>query len=133
MKKGLELPINILVIVAVAVIVLLGVVALFLTGFSPLGQQLQNQNAAKNQACAELLGKGCTVNTQSIRINDFDANGDGTLMAGTSFSWDNIDDYVENEDGNEIPSINNRDNLASLCAYKYNIQSELECKALCGC
>jgi hypothetical protein len=35
MAKGIELPINILVIIAVAVIVLLAVVALFIIGFKP--------------------------------------------------------------------------------------------------
>ena len=33
MRKGIELPVNVLVIVAVAVIVLLGIVALFMGGF----------------------------------------------------------------------------------------------------
>ena len=34
--KGVELPINILVVVAIAVIVLLGMVALYLIGFNPI-------------------------------------------------------------------------------------------------
>ena len=48
--KGIELPINILVIVAVAIIVLLGVIALFYSSWFG-GTQPMSLEAAKAQAC----------------------------------------------------------------------------------
>ena len=76
--KGVELPINILVIVAIAVIVLLGLVALYFTGFGPFSQTA-GQEAIKNQACAALNPReGCTADPTSININ-YDVDGDGTM------------------------------------------------------
>ncbi|MBU3904560.1 MAG: hypothetical protein KJ906_00215 [Nanoarchaeota archaeon] len=135
--KGMELPINLLVVVAVSVIVLLGVVALFLAGF--------NQDAftsasgdAKSAACSQLVGGGCTKSTNQIMITNFDADKDaveetattsGTngLDPGTGWQtatiWtkSNLDDAVDN------------DNLAALCYNYYNINTEANCAALCGC
>jgi hypothetical protein len=52
--KGVELPINILVIVAIAVIVLLGLVALYFIGFNPLSVSI-SQDSAKSNACRDYL------------------------------------------------------------------------------
>ena len=76
--KGVELPINILVIVAIAVIVLLGLVALYFTGFGPFSQ-VAGQEAIKNQACAALNPReGCTTDPYTLEVN-FDVDGDGTI------------------------------------------------------
>lgn len=76
--KGVELPINILVIVAIAVIVLLGLVALYFTGFGPFSQ-VAGQEAIKNQACAELNPReGCTADPATLSIN-YDVDGDGIM------------------------------------------------------
>lgn len=60
--KGIELPINILVIVAVAIIVLLGVIALFysswFTGTGPVSSQ-----SAVTSACNQASRLGCSVAT----------------------------------------------------------------------
>ena len=48
--KGVELPINILVVVAIAVIVLLGLVALYFIGFNPFSVTSALE-ATKNQGC----------------------------------------------------------------------------------
>jgi hypothetical protein len=48
--KGVELPINILVVVSIAVIVLLGMVALYILGIGPFNRQI-TQDAAKVEAC----------------------------------------------------------------------------------
>ena len=48
--KGIELPINILVVVAIAVIVLLGLVALYFIGFNPFSNTTA-LNAAKSSGC----------------------------------------------------------------------------------
>jgi hypothetical protein len=58
--KGIELPINILVVVAVAVIVLLGVVALFFSGWFS-GTAPMSIEAAKSQACNIASRQGCAV------------------------------------------------------------------------
>ena len=54
-RKGVALPINMLVILAVAVIVLLAVVAFFMTGFdtSPVDQQ-----QIRNACCGEVVAAG---------------------------------------------------------------------------
>jgi amino acid transporter len=52
--KGVELPINILVIVAIAVIVLLGLVALYFIGFNPFSVTTAVESA-KNNACRDYL------------------------------------------------------------------------------
>ena len=58
--KGIELTINILVVVAVAVIVLLGVVALFFSGWFS-GTQPMSLEAVKSQACNAAVRMGCDV------------------------------------------------------------------------
>lgn len=64
--KGIELPINILVIVAVAIIVLLGVIALFYSSWfgstQPVGLE-----AAKSQCCNVVSRmNNCSVNPAGI-------------------------------------------------------------------
>ena len=67
--KGVELPINILVIVAIAVIVLLGLVALYFTGFGPFSATA-GQEAIKNQACVDLNPRaGCIDDPSTIVVN----------------------------------------------------------------
>ncbi len=76
--KGVELPINILVIVAIAVIVLLGLVALYFTGFGPFSATA-GQEAIKNQACTTLNPRaGCQSDPSTIAVN-YDVNGDGSI------------------------------------------------------
>ncbi|MFQ6009544.1 MAG: hypothetical protein ACE5J7_00250 [Candidatus Aenigmatarchaeota archaeon] len=53
--KGIELPVNVLVIIAVAVLVMLGLVAIY---FANPGDVLA-KSAATNEACGELQQKGC--------------------------------------------------------------------------
>ena len=73
MKKGLELPINVLVIVAVAVVVLLGVSILFMTGFLSGGNTL-NQSNSWNQACVQVK-VNCAQNYANTPVT--------TLVIGT--------------------------------------------------
>ena len=58
--KGVELPINILVVVAIAVIVLLGLVALYFIGFNPFSVTTA-LDAAKNRGCRDYLNQYPTV------------------------------------------------------------------------
>jgi hypothetical protein len=63
--KGIELPINILVVVAVAVIVLLGVVALYFSGWFS-GTAPMTLEAAKAQACNIASRQGCGVGVDTL-------------------------------------------------------------------
>lgn len=54
--KGVELPINILVVVAIAVIVLLGLVALYFIGFNPFSVTTA-LDAAKNTGCRTYMNQ----------------------------------------------------------------------------
>ena len=110
--KGVELPINILVVIAVAVIVLLGVIALYFGGFVKPAE-LINQEAAKSKYCALVMRDpaGCTtVDTSAIGITDFDANGDGTCCDAS-------------------------DTLQALCETFYNVGAGdmAGCRRTCGC
>jgi hypothetical protein len=114
--KGIELPINILVIVAIAVIVLLGMVALYFAGWSPFSGSLSIQ-AAKNAACEDLVRNGCK-STTDVPVQ-FDVNADGEV-GGTG------------------------DNLQLLCEKYYGVVPEddptdpnptavADCRDVCGC
>ncbi|PVX24651.1 MAG: hypothetical protein CW691_06975 [Candidatus Bathyarchaeum sp.] len=135
--KGIELPINILVIVAVAVIVLLGLVALYFSGvMGPMG--VMEQQSAKQEYCSQIMNNpaGCRgeLPTRTIVINDFDANKDGNLRGGTD--W-----YVDSEGAWETLPIEactsedeeTGDNLASLLACYFGARSERSALQICGC
>ena len=77
--KGVELPINILVIVAVAVVVLLGIVALYFVGWSPFPATV-GLESAKNEGCRQFVQEmRCQGNTWTIKIDNFDADKDGAV------------------------------------------------------
>lgn len=80
--KGLELPINILVIVALAIMVLLGIFALFMGGFGTSSTGLTLE-AAKTQGCQQLIRTGkCGIwdGAKNLTIN-FDSNQDGNISS----------------------------------------------------
>ena len=54
--KGVELPINILVIVAVAVVVLLGIDALYFVGWSPFPATVGVDNWYRNVVVEQIHG-----------------------------------------------------------------------------
>jgi len=119
--KGIELPVNVLVIVAISVLVLLGITALYVSGIIPAGQI--NQFSALSQACGELKtsAEPCSADTSTIDIN-WDANKDGSIGSG-----DRLDDYCKNwkgctADNYELPE-GASGSVEELC-----------CKAIvCGC
>jgi hypothetical protein len=129
--KGLELPINVLVIVAIAVIVLLGIVALYLGGWTPFGSSI-GVESVKNEACAELVRKGCNIATSSINIPNFDADQDG-LSGYNSYgiAQDIGSDTIGSCGSSATGDLD--DNLYNLCECYYGRTSEVECKRLCGC
>ena len=77
--KGIELPINILVIVAVAIIVLLGIVALFYSTWFT-GTSTIDLNAATNRACNAVRGN-CGTSPNSILLSPNYKNSQGTISA----------------------------------------------------
>jgi len=124
--KGIELPINILVIIAVAVIVLLGVIALYFSGFmGPAG--VMTQNSAKQKYCAIIMRSpnGCQggIALNSTQIGDFDANRDGKMDPGNTWVWGTT----------QCITVANADNLAALLNCYYGVGSESEGLKACGC
>jgi len=116
--KGISLPINVLVIVAIAIVVLLGLVAMYFTGFGPF-TTAAGLEGIKNEACRVLVQeKRCKVYTYEITISNFDANKNGNNDPGASWDW---------------TAGTGDDNLAALCYNYYGIRGEASCKQLCQC
>ncbi len=115
--KGIELPINALIIIAVALLVLLGIVALWMSGWSG-GSQGVTIEAAKAAGCGALMrnSSGCTgadpsyiyFNGNTPPVPKFDVNGDS--------------------------SINTEDNMTALCMRYYGTGTDKNaCRRVCGC
>jgi Flp pilus assembly protein TadG len=128
--KGVELPINILVVVAIAVIVLLGLVALYFVGYNPFAQSA-GLEGVKNTACRTLVQtRNCDPTTGAtwlITINNFNANAPVDTIVG------------DNTAGASYPTActaaggATHDNLASLCVCQYGRTTEAACRQMCGC
>jgi hypothetical protein len=149
--KGIELPINILIIVAVAVIVLIALIAMFYPAFSS-GSQTVNVESVKNAACQVLVtAKNCMAATTTINTPDFDADQDGLIVGDSGQDWGwavndpcppapfppgsgcTVASTGDNTCHETTATGNEDDNLAALCKCYYGITSEAQCKALCGC
>jgi len=102
-KKGIELPVNVLVIIVIAVIVIIALVAL-LTGGIPLLGPVQ-VSAVFNAGCTSLQDQGCT-NSAAIHVNLDVADPKGIDAADT---------------------------LLVLCQTKYGALDDAACKKLCKC
>lgn len=123
--KGTELPISTIVIIALVLVVLLGIVALWMSSWGG-GAQGITLEAAKSNACAEVMRyfEGCTAkHTYEVRINNFDANHDGNILGGTEAAYPT---------SCTTPAGGN-DNLARLCACYYNAATDSDCRKVCGC
>jgi len=91
--KGLELPINVLVLIAVAVIVLLGIVALYFTGFlGPSGQV--TLSTVTSTACGSWQRQNYP-DASNIEISNYDANGDNSLNPASDCTGDNLETLGE--------------------------------------
>jgi len=98
-----ELPINILVIVAIAVIILLSIVALYFVGWSPFGgfvslASLKNQGCSNYSFNYECGARGAATSDIEFQTNSYKVN-----------------------------------NLLELCQNYLNASTESECRASCGC
>lgn len=74
-SKGIELPTNTLIILIIAVIVLLAVVALFMSGI--LSWKSINVSRAIAQGCTKYVNLGCKQDRSLIRSIDTDVDIDG--------------------------------------------------------
>jgi len=137
--KGIELPINILVIIAMAVMVLLGLVAIYMGGFGGGAGQIQ-LNSAKTDACQQLIrsgGCGDYGATANILVSGFDADKDGSLDPGNGIS----SSKAGGGGGINPPSSGDQDNLFTLCVnwfscpqpYDPNKPTDTEKRAFVDC
>jgi amino acid transporter len=89
--KGVELPINILVVVAIAVIVLLGLVALYFVGFNPFSVTTALE-ATKNSGCREYM------NRQTCNSWDFSFTYSGNVTIATFHEFMNQYYYCNDDE-----------------------------------
>jgi hypothetical protein len=113
--KGIELPINILVIVAIAVIVLLGLVVLYFVGFNPFSSGI-SLTALKNQACGNF--------TLSYSCGSRGATTQSVLLSANSFGITTLFDLCCKKLGMTS---------ATPPACTYTAAANTECAQLCGC
>lgn len=126
--KGMELPINILVLVAIAVIVLIGLIAMYTMGIGPFAGNIGIQSAL-NSGCSALQREdNCGVNPNTIEVC-FDANKDGTTCCWKSDDYVAATDTVAAHCGTSTPI----DTLQDICTNYYGKSATNDCKALCGC
>ena len=128
--KGVELPINLLVIITIAVIVLLGLIAMYTLGIGPFTQSV-GLEAVKNTACAALQRDGCMYSPSEYSVN-FDANGDDFVCTKDTDGFDADTKQCIVGQGNAQTTYP-MDNLQILCSKYFNADSEAECKRICGC
>jgi hypothetical protein len=109
--KGVELPINALVIVVIAVIVLLAVIAVYFTGWTPFAQSSEVESV-KNAGCMMVV-YDCSIDLTTILFDGsmaglptYDVTGEGTLDSA--------------------------DNMENLCSIHFGA-GPIECAELCGC
>jgi hypothetical protein len=141
MSKGIELPINVLVIVAVAVIVLLGIVGLYLAGFGGPAAGVTVESV-KTTACQQLIRSGNCGNanaTFGVNIGNFDANKNGVMGDIKGTPTVTFDPSTAAGTGTTMIT---GDNLGALCVKYYgatwNLASPVafrdECNTrVCGC
>ena len=134
--KGISLPINVLVIIAIAVIILLALVALYFTGFGPFSTAV-GLEGIRGENCRKLAQEQrCAEQTWNIDVVGFDANQDNALTAGATWDWAGFATALAAEDTSDfcgLDATSSNDNLAALCGCYYNIDTESACRRLCGC
>ena len=126
--KGLELPINTLIIIVLAVLVLIAIIVLFSTGISMPKESVSLQTALNN-ACMELLNSNCNKPLQNVGTPYFDSDRDGVV--GDVGVWMVIC-YQTPAPGAA------GDNLYQLCTCWFQLNRSdpnfrNDCKKLCGC
>lgn len=131
MPKATELPINTLVIIVMAVIILLSLIAMYFTGYGPFSKTVGIEGI-RGDVCRRLVQENrCTVSTNTIVISNFDANRNNLLASadtGTGWIWGT------SACGSAPPAVDaGGDNLAAFCQCYYSLDSESSCRSLCEC
>jgi hypothetical protein len=109
--KGIELPINVLVIIVIAVIVLLGIIAVYFAGWTPFAQS-SGVDAVKNAGC-RMVVYNCSIELDTI------------LFDGSNIG---LPTYDVNDDG----IYDSDDNMEELCRIHFDADPT-QCAKLCGC
>jgi len=130
--KGIELPVNVLVIIAVAVLVMLALVAMYMAGM--LGWGPGAVQSAKTAACGQLMNVNCNENPENFNVN-YDATGDGRIVGGRLSTNDNLQVLCNMNLGCKLkPQPPATDNLASwVTGDPFNDGQRICCKQQCGC
>lgn len=121
---GVELPINVVVIIVMCIIVLLSVMVLFILTWTS-GSSTINLQSVKSNACQKLASSNCESDTSSISVENFDANKDGKV----------------NEAGNGVDDTSaacktgggGDDNLYMLCKCWFSVNEQVCKNSICGC
>jgi hypothetical protein len=121
--KGVELPVNALIIVIIGIVVLLALVALFFGVYNP-GRGSMELDAVKNSACSTFVSMGC-VSPKEVLTNNFDADKDGVIKPQPNQPVGLEDCSVPNGGG---PG----DNLYMLCKCWYGADFNA-CRSVCMC
>jgi L-asparagine transporter-like permease len=110
--KGLSLPIEMIVIIAVAMLVLVVISAFFMGGVSGPTNQINIENAFST-GCNSLRAQGCSNIMSSINVPGFKQYGNG-LTTTTKISEYNV-------------------NMDLVCQLKFGLGKEEQCRVACGC
>ena len=133
--KGIELPINTLIIIVIALVILISLIAIFYNVW-PITTQTANLEAVKNSACQMLLSiGGCDAlnhdETKTVVISNFDADKDSAINAGSA---------VDNDCNLVSAGSTSQDNLFMLCKCYFFVTGATEdelndnCKKnVCNC
>jgi len=125
--KGISLPIEAIIIIVIALIILLSVIAIFFGVFNPTKSGIDLETA-KTNACQMLTSMNCVPLTSSISVTNFDADRDGIIGdPGTNVGECNDPPPPTGGDSSQ-------DNLYMLCKCYYAIDDEDFCKTnICRC
>lgn len=119
--KGVELPINVLVIVAIAVVVLLGLIVLYFVGFNPFSGGV-SLTGLKNAGCAAFTIQYDCGN----RISDAALSDKGCGTDKTCFIDLPANSYLTGTEANS-------NTLLKLCQQELGAPTDADCKRVCGC
>jgi len=131
--KGIELPVNVLVIVAIAVIVLLGMLTLFMGGFGGFAGT-QEQTTAWSKACGSVLsncaGSHSSDGVTTIKIGDAQVSTFGGLC-GNLGKYDNTKvSFTPSATGGSFGISTATTSLASADVGRTDLNG---CNRACGC
>jgi len=87
--KGVALPIEVLVVIVIAVIVLLGMVAVYFSGWTPFAQTA-GIDAIKNDACRK-IAYDCSKSPADVDIEDVDDATDLQTLCEVYYDIDDND------------------------------------------